>query len=54
MSGYDKCDDAWAVVPPKNVFQDIANKQQACINSFYESTPGKVVEFGSVLSMAPG
>ncbi len=42
------------VKPPKNVFQDIANKQQACINSFYESTPGKVVEFGSVLSMAPG
>jgi hypothetical protein len=42
------------VKPPKNMFQDIANKQQACINSFYESTPGKVVEFGSVLSMAPG
>lgn len=29
-------------------------KQQACVSSFYESTPGKVTEFGSVLSMAPG
>jgi hypothetical protein len=40
-------------IPPKNGFQN--NKQiQACLNSFYESNFGKVVEFGSVLSMIPG
>ncbi len=37
-----------------NQFQVIAKKQQLCVDSFYASNVGKAVEFGSVLSMAPG
>jgi|GEM_PF-4594833 len=32
----------------------LVSKQQACIDSFYDSTLGRVIEFGSVLSMLPG
>jgi hypothetical protein len=40
------------MIPPKSGTQ--ISKQQACVNSFYDSRLGKVIEFGSVLSMLPG
>lgn len=44
--------DRLGVYPPKTGMP--VSKQQSCVSSFYDSKSGKVIEFGSVLSMVPG